>query len=640
MFSPDAKVRIQNFGRFLSNMVMPNIGAFIAWGIITALFIPTGWLPNETLAKLVGPMITYLLPLLIGFTGGRLVGGDRGGVVGAITTMGVIVGADMPMFLGAMIVGPLGGWAIKHFDRWVEGKIKSGFEMLVNNFSAGIIGMLLAILAFMAIGPFVEVLSKALAAGVHIMVQLNLLPLTSIFVEPAKILFLNNAINHGIFSPLGIQQATETGKSIFFLIEANPGPGMGVLMAYMFFGRGNAKQSAGGAAIIHFFGGIHEIYFPYVLMNPRLLLAVILGGMTGVFTLTMLNGGLVSPASPGSILAVLAMTPKGAYFANIAAVAAAFAVSFVVSAILLKTSKVKDDEEDSLEDATRRMQDMKAQSKGAQAANAAAAAGDLTTVRKIIVACDAGMGSSAMGAGVLRKKIQDAGLKHISVTNCAINNLPEDVDLVITHRDLTERAMRHAPQAQHISLTNFLDSQLYTNLTARLVEAANTTASTQKVIETLDDSFEASEANLFKLGAGNIFLNQHAATKEQAIRFAGEQLVKGGYVEPEYVEAMLEREKLTSTYLGESIAVPHGTIEAKDRVLKTGVVFCQYPDGVRFGDEEDEVACLVIGIAARNNEHIHVITSLTNALDDDSVIERLSKTTSVQEVLDLLGGKK
>ncbi|MFA3780656.1 PTS mannitol transporter subunit IICBA [Yersinia sp. 1652 StPb PI] len=640
MFSPDAKVRIQNFGRFLSNMVMPNIGAFIAWGIITALFIPTGWLPNETLAKLVGPMITYLLPLLIGFTGGRLVGGDRGGVVGAITTMGVIVGADMPMFLGAMIVGPLGGWAIKHFDRWVEGKIKSGFEMLVNNFSAGIIGMLLAILAFMAIGPLVEVLSHVLAKGVHIMVQLNLLPLTSIFVEPAKILFLNNAINHGIFSPLGIQQATETGKSIFFLIEANPGPGMGVLMAYMFFGRGNAKQSAGGAAIIHFFGGIHEIYFPYVLMNPRLLLAVILGGMTGVFTLTVLNGGLVSPASPGSILAVLAMTPKGAYFANIAAVAAAFAVSFVVSAILLKTSKVKDDEEDSLEDATRRIQDMKAQSKGAQAANAAAAAGDLTTVRKIIVACDAGMGSSAMGAGVLRKKVQDAGLRHISVTNCAINNLPEDVDLVITHRDLTERAMRHAPQAQHISLTNFLDSQLYTNLTARLVEAANTTASTQKVIETLDDSFEASEANLFKLGAENIFLNQHAATKEQAIRFAGEQLVKGGYVEPEYVEAMLEREKLTSTYLGESIAVPHGTIEAKDRVLKTGVVFCQYPDGVRFGDEEDEVARLVIGIAARNNEHIHVITSLTNALDDESVIERLSKTTSVQEVLDLLGGKK
>ncbi|MGE1563466.1 PTS mannitol transporter subunit IICBA [Pantoea septica] len=638
--SSSVKVKVQSFGRFLSNMVMPNIGAFIAWGIITALFIPTGWIPNETLAKLVGPMITYLLPLLIGFTGGRLVGGDRGGVVGAITTMGVIVGADMPMFLGSMIAGPLGGWAIKSFDRAVDGKIKSGFEMLVNNFSAGIIGMLLALLAFLAIGPLVEGLSHILAAGVNLMVQNNLLPLTSIFVEPAKILFLNNAINHGIFSPLGIQQASEAGKSIFFLIEANPGPGMGVLVAYMIFGRGSAKQSAGGAAIIHFLGGIHEIYFPYVLMAPRLLLAVILGGMTGVFTLTLLNGGLVSPASPGSILAVLAMTPKGAYFANIAAIIAAFAVSFVVSSILLKTSKVK--EEDDIEAATKRMHDMKAQSKGQAVAGAPVVADassvDVSHVRKIIVACDAGMGSSAMGAGVLRKKVQDAGLTNVSVTNSAINSLPGDVDLVITHRDLTERAMRQAPQAQHISLNNFLDSALYANLTDRLV-AANRSEAHREVVQTaLADSYDTSNPHLFKLGADNVFLGLSASSKEQAIRFAGEQLVKGGYVQPEYVEAMLAREKLTPTYLGESIAVPHGTVEAKDRVLKTGVVFCQYPQGVLFGDDADDVARLVIGIAARNNEHIQVITSLTNALDDESVIEKLAHTTSVQEVLDLLSG--
>ncbi|VVT55482.1 PTS system, mannitol-specific IIC component / PTS system, mannitol-specific IIB component (EC / PTS system, mannitol-specific IIA component (EC [Kosakonia radicincitans] len=633
--SSDIKIKVQSFGRFLSNMVMPNIGAFIAWGIITALFIPTGWLPNETLAKLVGPMITYLLPLLIGFTGGRLVGGDRGGVVGAITTMGVIVGADMPMFLGAMIAGPLGGYCIKKFDAAVDGKIKSGFEMLVNNFSAGIIGMILAILAFLGIGPAVEVLSKALAAGVNFMVVHDMLPLASIFVEPAKILFLNNAINHGIFSPLGIQQSHELGKSIFFLIEANPGPGMGVLMAYMFFGRGSAKQSAGGAAIIHFLGGIHEIYFPYVLMNPRLLLAVILGGMTGVFTLSVLNGGLVSPASPGSILAVLAMTPKGAYFANITAILAALVVSFVISSILLKTSKVKEEDED-IEAATRRVQDMKAESKGANPLSAGDVTNDLSHVRKIIVACDAGMGSSAMGAGVLRKKVQDAGLTNISVTNSAINSLPPDVDLVITHRDLTERAMRQVPQAQHISLTNFLDSGLYTSLTERLVAAQRHTDNEAKVTTSLKDSFDETDSNLFRLGAENIFLGLSASTKEEAIRFAGEQLVKGGYVEPEYVQAMLDREKLTPTYLGESIAVPHGTVEAKDRVLKTGVVFCQYPQGVRFGEEEDDIARLVIGIAARNNEHIQVITSLTNALDDETVIERLAQTSSVEEVLALL----
>ncbi len=442
--SSDIKIKVQSFGRFLSNMVMPNIGAFIAWGIITALFIPTGWLPNETLAKLVGPMITYLLPLLIGYTGGKLVGGERGGVVGAITTMGVIVGADMPMFLGSMIAGPLGGYCIKKFDNWVDGKIKSGFEMLVNNFSAGIIGMILAILAFLGIGPAVEVLSKILAAGVNFMVAHDMLPLASIFVEPAKILFLNNAINHGIFSPLGIQQSHELGKSIFFLIEANPGPGMGVLLAYMFFGRGSAKQSAGGAAIIHFLGGIHEIYFPYVLMNPRLILGRYPRRDDRCLHPDYPQWRSGFPGFPrGSIPAVLAMTPKGAYFANIAAIIAAMAVSFVVSAVLLKTSKVK--EEDDIEAATRRMHDMKAESKGASPLAAGNVTNDLSHVRKIIVACDAGMGSSAMGAGVLRKKVQDAGLSNISVTNSAINNLPPDVDL--GHHPPRPYRARHAPGA-------------------------------------------------------------------------------------------------------------------------------------------------------------------------------------------------
>ncbi|MFP1759963.1 PTS mannitol transporter subunit IICBA [Lonsdalea quercina] len=658
MLSPTIKVKIQNFGRFLSNMVMPNIGAFIAWGLITALFIPTGWRPNETLAKLVEPMITYLLPLLIGYTGGRLVGGERGGVVGAITTMGVIVGADMPMFMGAMMAGPLGGWAIKRFDRCVDGKIKSGFEMLVNNFSAGIIGMLLAGLAFMAIGPLVSSLSKVLATGVNLLVQDNLLPLTSIFVEPAKVLFLNNAINHGIFSPLGIQQATETGKSVVFLIEANPGPGLGLLLAYMFFGKGSAKQSAPGAAIIHFFGGIHEIYFPYVLMNPRLMLAVILGGMTGVFTLTLFNAGLVSPASPGSIFAVLLMTPKSSLIGVVLSILMSGLVSFLVSAVMLKRVPVGDEEDNGLADATRRMQSLKQKAKGGNAPGAAQpqpvmsatldASQDLSLVRKIIVACDAGMGSSAMGAGVLRKKIKDAGLTHISVTNMAINNLPEEVDLVITHQDLTERALQHAPHAIHLSLSNFLDSGLYNELTTRLLAAYRPVAANdnrlinQTIVAANDDWFDPAEheANLFELGENNIFLNLQADSKEQAIRFAGEQLVAGGYVEPAYVEAMLEREAMTSTYLGESIAVPHGTVEAKDRVLRTGVVICQYPQGVRFGSEPDDVARLVIGIAARNNEHVQVIARLTNALNDDGIIERLVETRSVQEMLVLLSGER
>ncbi|OBX02693.1 PTS system mannitol-specific transporter subunit IICBA [Gallibacterium genomosp. 3] len=623
MVSTQTKLRIQNFGRFLSNMVMPNIGAFIAWGFITALFIPTGWLPNETLGKLVGPMITYLLPLLIGYTGGRLVGGDRGAVVGAITTMGVIVGSDIPMFLGAMIAGPLGGFAIKKFDKWVDGKIKSGFEMLVNNFSAGIIGMICALIAFLAIGPAVKMLSTALAAGVDVLVKANLLPLTSLFVEPAKILFLNNAINHGIFSPLGIQQSQEFGQSIFFLIEANPGPGFGVLLAYMLFGKGSAKQTASGAAVIHFLGGIHEIYFPYVLMNPRLVLAVIAGGMSGVLTLTLTHSGLVAPASPGSIFAVLLMTPKTSMFGVILSVIIACAVSFVIASFFLKLQKT----EGSLEEATAQVKNLKS---GA-AVNVNNVEVNYTGLKKIFVSCDAGMGSSAMGASMLRKKVKEAGLP-IDVANCAINDLPEDARLVITHQDLTLRAKQHVPNAIHLSLTNFLDNKFYDSLVNELKAEFNT----QKAEPAVQPETNTNSA--FALAANQVFLGLKAANKEEAIRFAGEQLVKGGFVQPSYVEAMLEREKLVSTYLGEGVAVPHGTIEAKDAVLKTGIVFCQYPEGVRFNDEEDGVAKLVIGIAARNNEHIQVVSAITNALDSEEAINTLTTTGDVEKVLALLKG--
>lgn len=455
------KVKVQRFGSFLSGMVMPNIGAIIAWGIITALFIPTGWWPNEEFAKLVGPMITYLLPLLIGYTGGKMVHDIRGGVVGATATMGVIVGSDVPMFLGAMIMGPLGGYLIKKFDQAIHGKVKSGFEMLVNNFSAGIIGGFLTLLAFKGIGPLVQGLNEVFASGVDAIVEANLLPLASIIVEPAKVLFLNNAINHGILSPLGIDQAASVGKSILFLLETNPGPGLGILLAYMLFGRGTAKQTAPGAVIIHFLGGIHEIYFPYILMKPTLLLAAIAGGISGVFTFNLLDAGLVAAPSPGSIFALLAMTPKGNYLGVIAGVLVATAVSFAVASLILKTSKAT---EEDLSNATEKMEEMKGKKSSVSSVlNAAPTSINAEKVNKIVFACDAGMGSSAMGASILRNKTQKAELD-VTVINTAINNLPDDADVVITHKDLTDRAKAKLPKAVHISVENFLNSPKYDEL--------------------------------------------------------------------------------------------------------------------------------------------------------------------------------
>ena len=432
------QLQIQKLGRFLSGMVMPNIGAFIAWGLITAFFIPTGWMPSDNLVKLVGPMINYLLPLLIGFTGGNLIYGHRGGVAGAVGTIGVVIGSSIPMFLGAMLMGPFSAWVMKKFDKTVQPAIPAGFEMLVNNFSLGILAGGISILGFLFIGVTVESLTKALGAGVQALVDIKLLPLVSLIVEPAKVLFLNNAINHGVFTPLGAEQSQSIGHSIYYLIESNPGPGLGLMLAYFFFGRGNAKQSAPGAILIHFFGGIHEIYFPYVLMKPRLIAAMILGGIAQVTILMITAAGLVSPASPGSIIAVTLVTAKGSYFGVYLSVIVGAIVSFLVSMFLLKMDKNSADEED-LDAMKEKVKEMKAASKGEKQNT------DYGAVRYIVVACDAGMGSSAMGATKLRKKIQAAGLD-IVVENKAINDLDTSEDLVITQKLLTERAQEATPQ--------------------------------------------------------------------------------------------------------------------------------------------------------------------------------------------------
>lgn len=459
------KEKVQVFGRFLSGMVMPNIGAFIAWGLITALFIETGWCPNEKLAQFVTPMSTVLLPLLIAYTGGSAVAGQRGGVIGAIATMGVIVGSDIPMFIGAMIVGPLAAWIIKKFDKAVEGHIKAGFEMLVNNFSLGIIGAILACLAMYGVAPLVTGMNSIMRAGVDVFVSHGLLPLASIFIEPAKVLFLNNAINHGILSPMGIQQVEETGKSIFFLLEANPGPGLGILLAYCIAGKGNAKSSAPGAVIIHFLGGIHEIYFPYILMNPLLLISVIAGGASGIFCFNLFNVGLTAPASPGSIIAIMMMAEKHSYFGLIVGVAVAALVSFAISVPILKFMG----KDTSLEDAQRQKDAMKKQAKGIAAETAATVpAANTGKVTKIAFACDAGMGSSAMGATVLKKKLAAAGLEGIEVIHTPVSSIPADVQIVVTHEELGERAAHSNPNAERILITNFLAAPEYATLVENL----------------------------------------------------------------------------------------------------------------------------------------------------------------------------
>lgn len=609
------KQKLQSFGRFLSGMVMPNIGAFIAWGLLTALFIDTGWLPNKELSSIVSPMLTYVLPILIAYQGGKMVGGQRGGVMGAIATIGVICGSEYTMLMGAMLMGPFAGWVIKMFDKAVEGKIKPGFEMLVNNFSVGIIGLLLAIGGYYGIGPLMSAILKILSAGVQFLVDHAILPLISVFVEPAKVLFLNNAINHGIFTPLGAEQVKEAGQSIFYMIETNPGAGTGVLLAYWLFSKDKVtKASAPGALLVHLVGGIHEIYFPYVLMKPVLLLATIGGSVAAMAYNMLLNLGLSGPPSPGSIIAYLGMAPKGSTFQVLLGVIIAAAVSFLIAAPLIKRSN----KSVSLEDAQKQMKDMKAEAKGL--AGAASSAVDLRTIDRIVFACDAGMGSSAMGSAVMQRKLSAAGFGNIKVSHASVSEVPAGTKLVICHKDLAERAAASAPGARLVTITNFMNAPEYDALVQEITDARKNRHSVKEE----GDNYRAG-----LLLKKNIFRNHKPAPKEEIIREIGKIFYEGGYTTDKYTQAMLDKEPMFNTAIGNGVAIPHGIESMRGEIKNTGLVVMTFPNGTDWGD--GETVKLVIGIAAVGEEHMDVLKKIADACEDEEAVDAIV-AKSVDEI--------
>lgn len=657
-----ARVHVQKFGTFLSNMVMPNIAAFIAWGFITALFIEKGWLnrggngglaPDSWVAQIggwgdfdgggiVGPMIVYLLPILIGYTGGTMMHGVRGGVVGAIATMGVIAGTDIPMFMGAMIMGPLGGWTMKKIDAIWEGKIKPGFEMLVNNFSAGIWGLVLATLGFFVMSPVVTFVADILGSIVDFLVARSLLPLASVIIEPAKVLFLNNALNHGVLTPLGIEQAAENGKSILFLLEANPAAGLGLLLAYSVFGKGMSKASAPGAAIIHFFGGIHEIYFPFVLAKPKLIIAMIAGGMTQIATNLVFDSGLRAPAAPGSIIAVYAQTPGDSFIGVTLSWVLGATATFIVAAFLLKLDR---DEEGDLTAATASMEQMKGAKSSVAGSLTGGGAAHEGPIHHIVFACDAGMGSSAMGASVLRKKIQDAGHRDVTVVNKAISNLTDTVDLVVSHQDLTPRAQQKTGSAIHVSVDNFMGSPRYdeivellgrTNAPATVGAGAAGVVGTAAVPGTAAPAPGGSgrpEAGSEVLALSSITLHGTATTTQDAISEAGALLVASGAVDSAYVEAMHDREASVSTHMGNGLAIPHGTNEAKSAIRRSAMSFVRYDEPI---DWKGKPTRFVIGIAGAGEDHLELLQKIAHVFLDADKVAALEAAATPQQVSDIL----
>ena len=598
------KEKVQSFGNFISSMIIPNIGAFIAWGFITAIFTPTGWFPNEKITLLVEPLTQYLLPLLVGITGGKVTGGPRGGVVAEISTIGVIASTSIPMVLGAMVMGPLSGYIIKKFDKIIKDKVPAGFEMLVNNFSLAIIGMILAIVGLFVIGPSMTIIVGVMNIGVSFIVKNGLLPLLAVFIEPIKVLFLNNAINHGIIDVIALDQVNEYGKSILYLLEANPGPGLGVILSYFIYSKGTMKQSAPSAAIIQFFGGIHEIYFPYILINPSLLLAAIIGSIVSIITFLTFNSGLIATASPGSIFSIMMLSHKSDILTNLLGVCVGAIVSFFISAFLLKRKyREKDDKNTNREN----VQELDL---------------DIKDIKKIVFACDVGMGSSAMGATNFRNRIKDFNLD-IEVVNSSVANIPDDADIIITHKGLLDSIKKEINKDKIIFIENFLEDD---NLEVLYEKLSKKNEGNE--INAVEDLLEVENNTL--LNEGNILLGLESESKEEAIIRAGELLFNNGYTKYEYIDSMLERENIISTYIGLGIAIPHGTESGKSEVEKAGIIVLQYPKGIKFGTQ---TAYLLIAVAAKHDEHLEIISSIAKSLEDIELIEKIKTTTNPKDIL-------
>ena len=603
------QARFQKFGGYLSRMVIPNIGAFIAFGLITAIFLETGWSPNERIAQLIDPLLKSLLPILIGYSGGELVHGKRGAVAGALATFGLTIGSDVAMFLGAMIVGPLGGWIIKKFDQAIDGKVREGFEMIVDNFSLGIIGGIFCILSFLFIEPIMETITAGLASGVIWVMDHKLLPLSAIFIEPARVLFLNNVIDHGILAPIGLEQVASQGFSPLFMIIPNPGIGLGILLAYWFFGKGEMKEAVPGAVIIHFFGGIHEIFFPYVLANPLLILADIAGGIAAIITMQITNYGPVYTPSPGSIISVIAMTQKGKYIGAFLTVGVSALVTFLVASIFVKRYY-----KGYVEEAP----------SGAGVSNINKIENNGTIngpIKKIVVACDAGMGSSAMSASSLRKKLKEAGY-NIEVVHTALQDIPNDADIVVTHKELTNLAMKAKPEKYHMSISSYINPPEFADVVdvvRKNNDGVQKTVSEQEITSYQTKDIDTAKNTNEVLALENIIITDDIKTRTEALEIINDHFVAGGYATKRYLEGMIKKEKEFDTNIGNGLAIPHGSVDYKDEILKTGLVILVCKNGVKWNDEDVK---LIIGIAGKGDEHLDVLAKLATEFETKEKVDQ------------------
>jgi len=474
------------FGRLLSTIVSQNVVILIAIGLIRALFGVYGWFPNDNVNLMVGPFLNWLVPALFGYTGGYLLGGRRGGTVAAIVVFGLALASNVSMIFIAVLIGPVIGYMVNRIERVIENRLPSGYELLTANFIFAVLACGLAVVNFLYVGQFLSSILNKINEWILHVAYSGWLPALAAFIEPAKVMFLNNVMAYGILGPIGISQIRQLSKSIFFLLESNPGPAIGMLLAYIIRLRGQVRRNAVSSLAIHALGGIQEVYFPYVLMKPQLLLALVLGNMSGIWIFQYWNAGLASIPSPPSLFLVIGLAPPGDVFYVTAGIGVSAVVSMAVSLAVFGSAKEIDERKmgsrehalirrlehveqwEEVSPMLRRSPNIDQQDSAEPDMPAAAAlAGD----RKLTVcfACDAGLGSSAMGAAILRKKLRSVQLDgSVIVVHSSLDEIPREADLIVTHHYLLNRAKKNAPGRAYMSIGNYTDPAAYESILQKI----------------------------------------------------------------------------------------------------------------------------------------------------------------------------
>lgn len=602
----------------ISKIIIENIPFFIVLGVLS-LFNDSYIYIHEF--KYI--LVKYILPVVLCYTSGRLMDKRYGGIVSTVVLGTVLVNYNFQSFLEPILIGIISGWVTQKYCEIIDRLKIPGAEMTFHNLGTALLAIGISFILHYIL-PFYKNFQETVASELSSVVFDSVfLPLLALVIEPAKVFFMNNLINHSLLSTLGFLELNEKGKSIFFLLETNPGPGLGILMCYYVYEKKKKNtervKEARSNIFIHFLGGIHEVYFAYVLRNLRLILALIAGGTAGIVFFQKFNVGLVGVASPGSVLLLLLLSPLEDKLHVLFGVLISAIVTFIVGLLIVK----KNDEAFKVADL-----------------NYSEAIILSNNKLEICVSCDAGMGSSAMGATLLRKKLAKEGVRNIKVLNSSIDSIPDSANIIVVHRQLIDRLTVDTTGKDIFIIDDFMDGEFYDSLAKKIKELSlideikndSETILKEKDVIKIDEEKPIVKRRI--LEKDNIHLDLKRTDKITAISNAGRILVEKGYVEEEYIASMIEREVLSSTYLENGIAIPHCTAEGLKYIKNSGIVVLQYPYGISYGN--GKTVYLIVAIASLKDGHINILKKLSEIFDDEKMAEQLSTSVDIDEIYESL----